>query len=294
MLNVKENRNAYIGGSDIATIMGLSSFKTRWQLLKEKAGFEKDTFEGNIYTEYGIKMEGKIRQHLDKLSETKFKENRTVVDDMRYHSDGVDDETVIEIKTTSREGAVPSDFKDYIVQLLFGMELNNKEKGILAVYKRPEDFNEDFNSERLLVFRVSIKDYQLLLNEIFEGLDKFRTDLKKLKNNPLLTEHDLQPNEVQVIAHKVVELEKKLVSFKELEKQHKSMKNELYEAMTKNDIKSWELPNGTRITRVAQGKEEEVATFQESDFKLAHPDLHDEFLKTQFKKGRAGYVKIKL
>ena len=42
--DVAEGRDKYIGGSDIPVIMGLSPFKTRWQLLLEKAGLEESSF----------------------------------------------------------------------------------------------------------------------------------------------------------------------------------------------------------------------------------------------------------
>ena len=37
MQDVTKDRDKYIGGSDIAAILNISKFKTRWQLLKEKA-----------------------------------------------------------------------------------------------------------------------------------------------------------------------------------------------------------------------------------------------------------------
>ena len=43
--DVTIDRDKYIGGSDIPIIMGISSFKTRWDLLLEKAGLKEDTFK---------------------------------------------------------------------------------------------------------------------------------------------------------------------------------------------------------------------------------------------------------
>ena len=60
---VKKDREKYIGGSDIPIIMNLSPFKSRYDLLLEKAGYKEDTFSGNIFTEYGNIMEEKIREH---------------------------------------------------------------------------------------------------------------------------------------------------------------------------------------------------------------------------------------
>ena len=48
--SVKQDRDKFIGGSDIPIIMELSPFKSRYDLLLEKAGLKDDTFSGNIYT----------------------------------------------------------------------------------------------------------------------------------------------------------------------------------------------------------------------------------------------------
>ena len=63
---VKQDRERYIGGSDIPIIMNLSPFKSRFDLLLEKAGYKKDEFSGNIYTEYGNAMESVIRDFINK------------------------------------------------------------------------------------------------------------------------------------------------------------------------------------------------------------------------------------
>ena len=47
MQNVRVDREKYIGGSDIPIIMGISQFKTRFDLLLEKAGLKENTFDGN-------------------------------------------------------------------------------------------------------------------------------------------------------------------------------------------------------------------------------------------------------
>jgi predicted phage-related endonuclease len=62
--SVIKDRDKYIGGSDIPILMGISPFKTRWQLLKEKAEPRGDGY-ATEYTspqiEYGNEMEEKIR-----------------------------------------------------------------------------------------------------------------------------------------------------------------------------------------------------------------------------------------
>ena len=57
MQAVTVDREKYIGGSDIPIIMGISPFKSRFDLLLEKAGLKENDFTGNEYTEYGNKLE---------------------------------------------------------------------------------------------------------------------------------------------------------------------------------------------------------------------------------------------
>ena len=102
MQDVKIDRYKYIGGSDIPIIMGLSHFKTRYDLLLEKAQLKDDNFEGNEYTEYGNVMEPKIRQYINTLFKRNFKEYKLIKDDIRCHFDGIDDDMILEIKTTSQ------------------------------------------------------------------------------------------------------------------------------------------------------------------------------------------------
>ena len=297
--DVTVDRNKYIGGSDIPAIMGISPFKTRWQLLLEKAELATSDFTGNRYTEYGNIIEPQIRDYINRKRTHKFEPNRIIDGDFRYHSDGYNGEDcVLEIKSTSQIYETVDEYKIYLVQLLKGMEINGVKKGILAVYFRPEDFNPEFDAQRLQVFTITAGKYKSLLEEINAEIDKFRADLERLRNNPLLTEEDFQPNELVAIANKVVALENRIAEFKAIEAEHKKVKQELFEAMQKHDIKSWETINGVKITRV-DGTPETVKTVEEFNldmFKSEQPDLYKQYLKEVIKKtsGRSGYVKITL
>lgn len=297
--DVTIDRDLYIGGSDIAAIMGLSPFKTRWQLLLEKAGLKESDFTGNRYTEYGKIIEPQIRAHINRNRKNKFEPNRVIDGDERYHSDGFNNvDCVIEIKSTSDIYETVDEYKLYLVQLVKGMEKNKVKKGILAVYSRPEDFDPDFDPERLQIFNITMGQYKTLLNEINAELDRFREDLKRLKENPLLSEQDFLSNDLVTISNKVVALENRMAEYKALETEYKEVKQALFEAMQKHDVKSWETPNGIKITRV-DGTEATAKTVTEFDldtFKAENPALHDMYLKEVIKKtaGRSGYVKITL
>ncbi len=296
--DVTIDRDLWIGGSDIPVIMGISPFKTRYELLLEKAGLKENDFVGNRYTVYGQRLEPQIREYINSQMPTgaEFEPNKVANGDIRCHTDGFNGYCVLEIKTTSHIYETLDEYKIYLVQLLLYMQENKVKSGLLAVYKRADDFNTDFSPENLSVFEVNMEDYQTLMDEINAEIGRFRADLKRLKDNPLLSEADFQPNELVALSNKALALEYRMAEYKALEKQYKDMKQALYEAMEKHGVKSWEMPNGTRITRVdgSAGTTKTETVFDVEKFKIEHTGLYNEYQKTVTKttSGRAGYVKI--
>lgn len=292
MIDVTIDRHLYLGGSEIPTILNINPFKSRFDLLLEKAGFLENDFKGNEYTQYGNTLEPLIRDYINSVSESEFTENRVIKGDLRYHSDGVNKDTVLEIKTTSQIKADVNDYKVYLVQLLFGMILNKKENGLLAVYDRPKDFDETFDAERLCVYQIHKQNYKHLISEIEVAIEDFRKDLEKVKRNPFIEESDLQPTELIKVSNEVIRLEAELIGFKEKEAELKELKERLKSLMESHSVKKWTTPNGTHITLVAYGEDKEVETFDEKKFKEDNQEIYNNYLKTTKKKGRSGYVKI--
>jgi predicted phage-related endonuclease len=298
--DVSIDRDKYIGGSDIPVICGISKFKTRWQLLLEKAGLEQSNFSGNKYTEYGHIIEPQIREYVNNTFGYDFVPNRVINGDLRCHTDGFDGDrkTVLEVKSTSDIHPYVDDYKVYLVQLVKYMEENDAENGVLAVYHRPEDMNTAFNYERLQVFFIKLETYQGLLEWVNAEINRFRQDLERLKENPLLSEHDFLPQSTDLVAlaNKVAQFESQLAAMKKIEDQLKDAKKELYEQMVKNDVKSWTMPNGTKLTRVDEipSSTKEVTELDEEAFKTAYPLIHAHYCVTKVKKvsGKAGYVRI--
>lgn len=299
--DVTKDRDKFLGGSDIPIIMGISTFKTRWELLQEKAGLKDVTFTGNKYTEYGNILEPKIRDYVNNYFKGRMEEfvpNRVINGDFRAHTDGFNGHCVLEIKTTSNIHDSIDGYKHYLVQLLKYMEANHVYEGILAVYERPDDFNEEFDPDRLHIHFVETSDYIALIHEINNELDRFRVDLARLKQNPLLSEQDFQPNELVALSQKVVAFESQLAEMKLIEAEMKKAKQKLFEEMEKHNVKSWATPNGTKITLVASTPEsvELVEEFDENAFKAENEGLYNMYLREVEKKkaGRSGYVKITL
>ena len=295
MQAVTIDRDKFIGGSDIPIIMGISPFKDRFTLLLEKAGLKDIEEVNNPYIEYGNIMEPKIREHLNQINDgLDFEEYKKVNGDIRCHLDGYNGHEVLEIKTTSQIHKDVSDYKVYLVQLLFYMENVKCENGLLAVYERPDDFNEEFDSKRLKLFSIELSSYKDLLEQINKAVDQFRIDLAKVKENPLITEEELLPVDLTELSNKVVALENQLAEMKKIEAQAKDLKTQLKAAMENNNIKKWETPNGVKITLVADGEDKIVRKFNEKLFKDNNLDLWDEYSEEVTQKGKAGYVRITL
>ena len=294
MQAVTIDRNKYIGGSDIPIIMGISPFKTRFDLLLEKAGIKENDFTGNEYTEYGNILEPKIREYINKSFDMEFKEGKHINGDIRCHTDGETDTCILEIKTTSQIHENVDDYKNYLVQLLFYMQETKRKIGYLAVYIRPEDFNENFEAERLKVYRIKLNEYKDLLEQINQAVDQFRIDLEKVKSNPFITEEELLPTDLTELSNKLVALENRLAEYKTLEQEEKALKEQLKNAMENNNIKKWETPNGVKITLVEDTPDKVVRKFNEKLFKDNNLDLWDEYSEEVVQKGKSGYVKITL
>ena len=297
--SVKQDRDKYIGGSDIAVIMNLSPFKSRFDLLLEKAGYKANDFEGNVYTEYGNTMEPKIRAAINAEIKEPFAEGKHIreaeadeIIGVRIHTDGENSDSILEIKTTSQVYEDIDDYKIYLVQLLFYMVNTGKPYGLLAVYNRPDDLSEEFDSKRLQIFDICINDYEELCSEIGEACEKFIEDLQKVKDNPFITEEELLPTEITDITARIIAFESQLDYLKSIEKKIKDDKARLKDAMQTCGVKSWTTPNGYKITLVPDGEDEVKKKFNESKLKESDPDTYNKYLESAIVKGRSGYVKI--
>lgn len=303
--SVKQDREKYIGGSDIPVIMNLSPYKSRYDLLLEKAGLKEDSFDGNIYTAYGNELEPKIREYINKSFKPaqRFKEGKHVREAQegetigtRAHTDGENNVSILEIKTTSKIYDNILDYKLYLVQLLFYMVETGKESGLLAVYERPDDLALEFEPERLHRYTIERSNYEDLVVEIYKSVDSFKEDLAKLKENPFSSEEDFLPVEVPEIAERILAFEYQLGLMKDIEKKIKSEKEKLKNAMEAAGVKKWKTPSGYSITLVdgTSQKEEIVKVFDEKKFKEENPALYLAYLKNEKKitNGKAGYVRI--
>ena len=303
--SVNQDREKYIGGSDIPIIMSLSPFKSRFDLLLEKAGYKLNTFEGNVYTEYGNTLEPKIRSYINRERKSKgldpFKEGKHTreaegdeIIGVRIHTDGEASDAILEVKTTSHIYDDVNDYKLYLVQLLYYMVLTGHNLGVLAVYERPDDLNERFTAKRLKLYNIDLADYDDLIKEIDREIEHFIEDLKKVKENPFITEESLLPIELPDLASRIVNLEDSIKNLKETEKKIDEYKEMLRRAMSAAGIKSFrtKVNGGYLITRVDDTEETTKLKFNEEKFKTDNEELYKRYLEPKTVKGRKGYLKI--
>ncbi|KRN88709.1 hypothetical protein IV53_GL000676 [Ligilactobacillus ceti DSM 22408] len=270
--------------------------------MKEKAGFSKNTFKGNEYTEYGNILEPMIRDYINEefRKSSPFKEGYFIGDlspnetdklKFRCNVDGINDSEILEIKTTSNIKSDIKDYKYYLVQLLFYMINAKKEKGMLAIYERTT-FNipKQIDKDKLKIYHIDLKDYQKLATEILESVDKFQEDLIALKNNPEMTDEDFINPIIVDNSKKVIALENKLKGLKEVEQELKKTKEDLFEAMKKYNVKKWKTSNGVTISRVDEttSQREVIDT---KKLKADEPTIYNKYMEVKTSK-RKGYVRI--
>ena len=121
--------------------------------------------------------------------------------------------------------------------------------------------------------------------------------LERLKENPLLSEQDFLPaGSLVALADKVAKFESQLAALKEIENQCKEAKKQLYNEMLKRNVKSWAMPNGTKLTRVDEvpAGTKTVAELDVEAFKAECPATFERYCRMVEKKtaGKAGYVRI--
>ena len=304
--NVTENRNKYLGGSDLPALFNVSPFKDCFTLAREKAGVIPAAFKGNEYTRYGQLWEPQIRDYINSIYELKFKENTNINEELglRSNCDGLDKEAglLLEIKTNAGDKTTYEDVYDYILQMQMYMFQFNVEKGYLVQYKRPENFwsglnyetqhtddyfNQEFDPERISVMEIKRDDK--LIQQILSKAEKFWSDVERLKENPNMTEEEFYFNDKLVeynnTINKLSVLEKELARLKDIEKETKTQREILYELMHNVGVKTI-VTNNLMITKINPTTSEKIDS---KKLKEELPEIAKKYNKITNVKG---YVKI--
>ena len=303
--NVTIDRQKYVGGSDLPSILGLNSkYGTSvFEFAKQKAGVIPNTFHGNQFTKYGQVMEPIIRDYINSKYQVHYLEDTTVDEARGYrgNTDGIDrnaDIPILEVKTFGEE----LDVDYYTPQCQFYMEAFDVDAVLLVGYKRPADFytgmdydlenddsyfNFEFDDTRLVEHTI-YRDEKLWAR-INERIIKFKEAVNELKANPNMSEDEFNSifygNDLIALTDKVAVLETTLASYKNIEKEYKDVKEKLYNIFEEKGLISFD--TGTmKITKVAPSSYDTV-TVDTVKLKDEEPKIFDKYkiTKTTNKKG---------
>lgn len=283
--NVTEKRSEYVGGSDIPVILGLSKYKTQYELAREKAGIVEPEKISNPYIQFGNQMEPQIRDYINTVNGLNFKPDTFIdKDDMiRSNVDGIDleNQILLEIKT---HGANPTE-KVYEAQMQLYFHQTGCSYGWLAMYHRPADFDLEFDKANLKI--KEIERDQGYIEKILDAIETFWIRVEYLKEQPDMTERDYYSlgNDVDKLVARVERFELQMLEFeqkaKELKEQQKVFREQLYQKMEENDIKKIDTGD-IIITRVLPTVRKSVDS---TKLKKELPDVYEQFLKESAVKG---------
>lgn len=151
----KEDRKLGVGGSDIPIIMGLSTYKTPYQLYLEKIGEVENKEEPNEYQYWGNQLESIIRDEFAKRNNVAVETPDTLIhpffDFLRANIDGFIPSlnAVLEVKCSSSYmsnlwGEDGSDVipMQYLVQIAHYCVVTNADCAYIAVLIGGNDYRE--------------------------------------------------------------------------------------------------------------------------------------------------------
>lgn len=308
--NVTIDRDKYVGGSDLPTILGLNLKygTTPYDLALEKANLKPRDFNGNQFTKYGQKLEPVIRDYINAKYQCEYLEDTTVDEARGYrgNTDGIDrlaEVPILEVKTFGEE----LDVEYYTPQCQFYMETFNEDSCRLVGYKRPKDFytgvdyslengdeyfNYDFDPNNL-VEHIITRDSNVW-SKIDSRIQAFKKGVEYLKaNKDTYTEDGFNSifygDELIETTNKVATLELRLNELKDLDTQYKKAKDDLYRIFEEKGIISFD--TGTmKITKVNPTSYDTV-TVDTAKLKENEPAIYEKY-KTVKTTNRKGYVLI--
>ena len=307
--NVTVDRHKYTGGSDLPTILGLNAkYGTSiYDFARQKAGIIPNAFNGNQFTKYGQKMEPVIRDYINSLYQANYVED-TIIDPVRNYRgncDGIDRDCsipLLEIKTFGEE----LDVEYYTPQCQFYMETFDLPAIRLVGYQRPKDFytgmdydlesddsyfNLEFNEDNIVEYLIP-RDPKLW-EKIEERIKAFKNAVAMLRENNEMTEDEFNKlfygNDLVAMSNKVALLETKLNSYKDIEKEYKQVKDELYKIFEEKGLISFETSN-IKITKVAPTSYETVSV-DTAKLKEENEEIYNKYKVTKTT-NRKGYILI--
>ena len=243
LIGSKEERQHRIGGSDFSSVLDINPYKSRFELILNKAGVLYDVFTGNEFTKRGEELEDTVIKMFEdatgyKVTDQQKEYTKEVENclDLVVHIDGFihSEQAVFEAKTsdyksTAWDEGIPEYYK---AQLCMNMYLAEVDKSYIAVAKCKGDEIVDF---KYFEFQQEMTE-----GEILAACEAFSEDVRKAKekygviNNGLLVQNDTiddMVSELEELKEQISQINK---SIKPLEDKKKSIEKDLKEMIGTN------------------------------------------------------------
>lgn len=302
-VDVSVDRHLWIGGSDIPTLMGKSTFGDIHSLTVGKFGSivgvpqEEKHYMGK-YIEYGNVMEPKIRKWWNRNHGFKFVEACAEWEEkgLRANVDGYDfgRKELLEIKTY---GDTPR-FEEYNMQCQFYMYIFGLKKCTLLMYKRTKDeknpmeeFQLRFDSSKLEVHELKF-DPKFNKN-MLSAIHKYNSVAQRFVDDPsidpaelnnLMVDESLR-NEIVAQSNEMARLDALIETHKAVADEYNNMKKALTKKMEEHGVFSLE----TDEYKFSYIDEAVSSSFDKKRFEAENPEL---VLKYQKETRRKGYIRV--
>ncbi|MBQ8636306.1 YqaJ viral recombinase family protein [bacterium] len=279
MFTAEERRN-YIGGSDIAAILGMSRWKTPLKLWLEKTGeVEPDDLSENEAVQLGIELEDFVAQKFARENNKKVRKTSQMYVHKKHpfmvaHIDrliaGADE--ILECKTCAsykqdewEEDKIP---QEYILQVIWYLGITGKKTGYIAVLIGGQKFKS-----KPIKFDKNLFDLMVeSAKEFWECVQTKTMPAITVQDKPILIKAFPNQNdeyiEKQEMEEKIIKLQRikkgiKLLEDKKdvLETELKAVINENCGLLTQNYKVSWKLETKTCIDTKQFNKFKKYSSF---------------------------------
>lgn len=269
------NRNSYIGGSDVAAILGLSKYSTQYEVWESKV-------KGNDYTDnpamlWGRLLEPVIIRHFENIHGVVVMDNNVLyssaIDFLKCHPDGLYQKNgalhLLEVKTVSTAAYSQWDGMplEYYCQVQHNMYCTGARKAVLAYLVLDSRFYGEIAVDYDEEFVKKQNDYLIeWWNEYVVGN---KAPLKVLADYEKSEPNGLVQIEATDVVKRAIEMIKKL---KEQIKMLEEEKEKLEEQVKLHIGDATDLYDG--ITLIATWRSYSSARVDTKKLKEEHPDIY--------------------
>lgn len=226
------NRKDYIGGSDMPIILGLSSYKTPYQLWAEKTGLIDQDYEETPLQYWGKKLEPVIIDEFEQRHQVTVARDVEIIHPeynyLRAHLDGFinDANAVLEIKCADKymshlweDAGTDGIPMQYLVQVAFYCAMKNVDKAYIAVLIGGNDYREYiYNKDAELEDKIMLAAHEFW-SLVKKGEAPQAVNIPDLKL--MYPQHD--PDKTEMADFSTVERLEKLATIKQQMKKLKEL-----------------------------------------------------------------------